>query len=74
MNRFIFRITHWLKNVQFSDLEWDPELESQLRDMYLEAKTSTKYSNLVDEDREYLLKKLKRLNSILDMSEVSKAN
>jgi hypothetical protein len=39
--------------------------------MYLEAKTSNMYTNLVDEDREYLLKKLKKLNSILDMSEVN---
>ena len=39
--------------------------------MYLEAKTSNMYTNLVDEDRDYLLQKLKKLNSIIDMSEVS---
>lgn len=67
----IYRVTTWIKNVTLQDLAWNKQAEVILKDLYIEAQSSNKYTNLIDEDRDYLIKKLKKLDNIVDMTEVS---
>ena len=64
-------MTTWTKNANSQDLAWNKHVELTLKDLYIEAQSSNKYTNLIDEDREYLIKKLKKLDNIVDMTEVS---
>lgn len=66
----IYRVTTWVKNSTLQELVWSKQVEIILKDLYIEAQSSNKYTNLIDEDRDYLIKKLKRLDNIVDMTEV----
>lgn len=66
----IYRVTTWVKNSTLQELVWNKQVEIILKDLYIEAQSSNKYTNLIDEDRDYLIKKLKRLDNIVDMTEV----
>jgi len=66
----IYRVTTWVKNSTLQELVWNKQVEIILKDLYMEAQSSNKYTNLIDEDRDYLIKKLKRLDNIVDMAEV----